>query len=196
MAVGMFLSFTAWVTNLTHCGFYCQCFLYGQNKNLRVKKWVQDSYFFAGKQVVERQCCPRAVDWSLGLMWLFWERMHLLLFIVKVQYLYFEKGDVFCFTNDRLDLSHIKQQMHIWQQCQSSCHNCRLHTSLFCSEFVIVQMEGLGMRVNHSVGRKVVPDTGRVDWWGHSDFWRVSIHKSQRLIESEPQFNLQMTANI
>jgi hypothetical protein len=39
-----------------------------QKQKLKIKKVSPGLVFFAGKQVVDRQSCPRAVDRSLGLM--------------------------------------------------------------------------------------------------------------------------------
>jgi hypothetical protein len=41
------------------------------------------------------------------------------------------------------------------------------------------------------VCRKVVTDTACVDWWSHSCFRCISFHECQRLVECEPQFNLE-----
>jgi hypothetical protein len=38
---------------------------------------------------------------------------------------------------------------------------------------------------------KVVTDTGCVYWWSHSCVRCICFHESQRLVESDPQFNLE-----
>ena len=52
-------------------------------------------------------------------------------------------------------------------------------------------MVDVGMGKEDSVCRKVVTDTGCVYWWGHSCVRCISVHESQRLVESDPQFNLE-----
>ena len=47
------------------------------------------------------------------------------------------------------------------------------------------------MGKDHSVCRKVVTDTGCVYWWSHSCVRCISVHESQRLVETDPQFNLE-----
>jgi hypothetical protein len=63
-------------------------------------------------------------------------------------------------------------------------------TSLFLFEFPLIHTVDIGMGKDHSVCRKVVTDTGCVDWRSHSRSRCISIHESQRFVEGEPQFNL------
>jgi hypothetical protein len=65
-------------------------------------------------------------------------------------------------------------------------------TLLFLFEFPLIHMIDIGMGNVHSVCRKVVTDTGCVYGWSHSCVRCICVHECQRLVEGDPQFNLEI----